>query len=235
MVALDPGAVTGLQTKVRRALDGEDGAGTSPVTRSWGTRRVVLARHARNKRLADAVYPWALFALTASPAARAFYHARRRWGHYPSSLARPRALRALGNHLAGFLHGCLAATPTAAGQSPGRTAPAPATPGPFDSYGRGMSRPLTLAVAPKLRARSWSDQERPGSVMIGSSPCLPGHEGHRARRSARQRSGHLVQRRRPVMMPSWSETGDRRSTGLAGRWQRPCGGPGGRCARTRAG
>jgi hypothetical protein len=47
-------------------------AGTSPITRASGTRRVVLARFARNKRLADACYLWAFAALTASPGARAF-------------------------------------------------------------------------------------------------------------------------------------------------------------------
>jgi transposase len=31
-------------------------AGTSPITRASGTRRAVLARHARNKRLADAIH-----------------------------------------------------------------------------------------------------------------------------------------------------------------------------------
>src|SRR3984957_1900121 len=78
-------------------------AGTSPVTRASGTKRVVLARHARNKRLADAIYLWAFAALTASPGARAYYDHRRAAGdpHH-------QALRALGNPLVGFLHGCLA-------------------------------------------------------------------------------------------------------------------------------
>jgi transposase len=31
-------------------------AGTSPVTKASGTRRVVLARYARNRRLADALH-----------------------------------------------------------------------------------------------------------------------------------------------------------------------------------
>ena len=48
-------------------------AGTSPITRASGTKRVVLARHVRNQRLADAIYLWAFAALTASPGARAFY------------------------------------------------------------------------------------------------------------------------------------------------------------------
>ncbi|HEY6478450.1 MAG TPA: IS110 family transposase [Streptosporangiaceae bacterium] len=77
-------------------------AGTSPVTRASGTRRVVLARHARNKRLADAIYLWAFSAISTSPGARAFYDARRAAGD-----TRHQALRALGNRLVGILHGCL--------------------------------------------------------------------------------------------------------------------------------
>jgi transposase len=34
-------------------------AGTSPITRASGTRRIVLARYARNKHLADAAHQWA--------------------------------------------------------------------------------------------------------------------------------------------------------------------------------
>ena len=48
-------------------------AGTSPITRASGKSHVVLARYARNRRLADACYLWAFAALTASPGARAFY------------------------------------------------------------------------------------------------------------------------------------------------------------------
>jgi hypothetical protein len=78
-------------------------AGTSPVTRASGTRKAVLARHARNKHLAGAIYLWAFSALTASPGARAFYDAHRAAGD-----THHQALRALGNRLAGILHGCLA-------------------------------------------------------------------------------------------------------------------------------
>jgi transposase len=77
-------------------------AGTSPVTRASGTKRVVLARHVRNRRLADAIYLWAFSALTASPGARAFYDVRRAAGD-----THHQALRALGNRLVGILHGCL--------------------------------------------------------------------------------------------------------------------------------
>ena len=77
-------------------------AGTSPITRAPGTRRVVLARYARNKHLADATHQWAFCALTASPGARAYYDAIR--GHGVSHHA---ALRQLANRLVGILHGCL--------------------------------------------------------------------------------------------------------------------------------
>ena len=46
-------------------------AGTSPITRASGNRRVVLARYARNRRLGDAVHQWAFCALKGSPGARA--------------------------------------------------------------------------------------------------------------------------------------------------------------------
>ena len=55
-------------------------AGTSPITRASGTKRVVLARHVRNKRLADAIYFWAFASMSASPGARAFYDYRRAAG-----------------------------------------------------------------------------------------------------------------------------------------------------------
>lgn len=77
-------------------------AGTSPITRASGTRKVVLARYARNKHLADAVHQWAFCALNASPGARAYYDTirARGTGHHA-------ALRQLGNRLVGILHGCL--------------------------------------------------------------------------------------------------------------------------------
>jgi transposase len=77
-------------------------AGTAPITRASGTRLVVLARMARNRRLADALYLWAFSALTCSPGARRFYDAHRARGN-----THHQALRALGNRLVGILHGCL--------------------------------------------------------------------------------------------------------------------------------
>jgi hypothetical protein len=71
----------------------------SPITKASGTKRVVLARYARNRRL-DALFLQAYSALRASPGARAFYDGQRDHGatHY-------QALRALANRLVGILHG----------------------------------------------------------------------------------------------------------------------------------
>ncbi|HEX8627957.1 MAG TPA: IS110 family transposase, partial [Catenuloplanes sp.] len=73
-------------------------AGTSPITRASGTRRVVLARYARNKHLADATHQWAFCALTASPGARAYYDTLRARG-----VSHHAALRQLANRLVGIL------------------------------------------------------------------------------------------------------------------------------------
>ena len=75
-------------------------SGMSPITRASGKHHVVLARYARNKRLADACFLWAFAALSASPGARAFYDQRRANGDTHN-----RALRALANRLVGILHG----------------------------------------------------------------------------------------------------------------------------------
>jgi transposase len=77
-------------------------AGTSPVTKASGTRRVVLARYARNRRLADALHQQAFAALTTSPGARAFYDQHRARG-----ATHHQALRTLSNRLVGILDGFL--------------------------------------------------------------------------------------------------------------------------------
>ena len=77
-------------------------AGTAPITRASGKRQVVVARLARNRRLADACYLWAFSALGASPGARAYYDRLRAAG-----TTHQQALRALANRLVGVLHGCL--------------------------------------------------------------------------------------------------------------------------------
>jgi transposase len=77
-------------------------SGMSPITKASGTKRVVLARYARNRRLGDALLLQAYSALRSSPGARAFYDRQRARGatHY-------QALRAVANRLVGILHGCL--------------------------------------------------------------------------------------------------------------------------------
>ena len=77
-------------------------SGMSPITRASGTKRVVLARYARNRRLADALYQQAFAALTTSAGARAYYDTHRARG-----ATHHQALRALANRLVGVLHGCL--------------------------------------------------------------------------------------------------------------------------------
>jgi transposase len=77
-------------------------SGMAPITRASGTRRVVLARFARNRRLADALYHQAFTALGVSPGARAYYDRQRARG-----ATHHQALRALANRLVGILHGCL--------------------------------------------------------------------------------------------------------------------------------
>ncbi|MFB9726881.1 IS110 family transposase [Haloechinothrix salitolerans] len=77
-------------------------AGTSPITKASGKRKVALARFIHNDRLIDALMTQAFAALKASPGARAYYDRQRARGvgHNP-------ALRQLANRLVGILHGCL--------------------------------------------------------------------------------------------------------------------------------
>jgi transposase len=77
-------------------------AGTSPVTRASGTKKVVLARYARNRRLGDALQQWAFCSLRGSPGARAYYQQLR-----DRKIGHQAALRQLANRLVGILHGCL--------------------------------------------------------------------------------------------------------------------------------
>jgi hypothetical protein len=77
-------------------------AGTSPVTRASGKSKVVLARHARNRRLADAADRWAFCSLTKSPGARAYYDELR-----ARHKTHRQATRQLANRWIGILHACL--------------------------------------------------------------------------------------------------------------------------------
>ena len=77
-------------------------AGTSPITRASGTKKVVLARYARNRRLGDALQQWAFCSLRGSPGAKAYYHQLR-----DRKIGHEAALRQLANRFVGILHGCL--------------------------------------------------------------------------------------------------------------------------------
>jgi len=77
-------------------------AGTSPITRASGKKKIVQARFVRNDRLIDALMLQAFGALRVSPGARAFYDAQRARG-----CAHNEALRNLASRLVGILHGCL--------------------------------------------------------------------------------------------------------------------------------
>jgi transposase len=77
-------------------------AGTAPVTRASGTRRVVSMRVVRNKRLGQAGYLWAFSLLRQSPGARAHYDRRRQRGDSHAA-----ALRNLSNRFMGILFHCL--------------------------------------------------------------------------------------------------------------------------------
>ena len=89
-------------TRYDTAKNRRNYAGTSPLTVASGTRRIVRARHIRNRRLADALHWWAFNAITRSPGARALYDHRRAVGDTHSG-----ALRVVANRLVGILHGCL--------------------------------------------------------------------------------------------------------------------------------
>jgi len=77
-------------------------ARTAPITRASGRKKVVLARYARNRRLAEALHQWAFCAMRGSPGARAYYQALRACG-----TGHRAALRQVANRLVGILHGCL--------------------------------------------------------------------------------------------------------------------------------
>jgi transposase len=77
-------------------------AGTSPITRASGKKKLVLARFVHNDRLIDALNAQAFAALSASPGARAYYDRIRARG-----VGHRAALRQLANRLVGILHGCL--------------------------------------------------------------------------------------------------------------------------------
>ncbi len=77
-------------------------AGTAPITRASGKKKIVIARYARNRRLGDALQQWAFCSLRGSPGARAYYQQLR-----DRKIGHQAALRQVANRLVGILHGCL--------------------------------------------------------------------------------------------------------------------------------
>jgi hypothetical protein len=92
----------------RPSVDGSGGLaspwrrGRRAIIRESGKKRVVLARHIRNRRLYDAVRCWAFSALSVSPGARAYYDQRRAAGDGHEA-----APRRLASELIGQLHHCV--------------------------------------------------------------------------------------------------------------------------------
>ncbi|HET7356972.1 MAG TPA: IS110 family transposase [Nocardioidaceae bacterium] len=77
-------------------------AGTAPITKASGKKKIVLARYARNRRLGDALQQWAFCSLRGSPGATAYYRQLR-----ARNIGHQAALRQVANRLVGILHGCL--------------------------------------------------------------------------------------------------------------------------------
>lgn len=89
-------------TRYAQARGRKNYAGTSPITRQSGKKKIVMARYVHNDRLLDALGGQAFAAINASPGSRAYYDQLRSRG-----LGHHAALRQLANRLVGILHGCL--------------------------------------------------------------------------------------------------------------------------------
>jgi hypothetical protein len=90
------------RTRFVNAKSRKNYAGSAPITRASGKSLVVLARHARNRRLADATDQWAFCSLTQSPGARRYYDQLR-----ARNKTHRQALRQLANRWVGIMHTCL--------------------------------------------------------------------------------------------------------------------------------
>jgi hypothetical protein len=89
-------------TRFATAKSRKNYGGSAPITKASGRSLVVLARHARNRRLADALEQWAFCSLTRSPGARRYYDQLR-----ARNKTHRQALRQLANRWVGILHTCL--------------------------------------------------------------------------------------------------------------------------------
>jgi transposase len=107
-------------------------AGTSPITKASGKHRVVLARYARNKRLADACYQWAF--ASPSPQAPAPEPSTTNDAPQATPTTAPYARSATGSWASSTA--ASDTKPSTTNTPPGHTAP----PSPLDTYDRGISR-----------------------------------------------------------------------------------------------
>lgn len=99
-----------VDAKARKAY-----AGTAPITKASGKKKVVLARYAR---LADALQQGAFGSMRGSPGAKAYY----KWLR-ARKISHQAALRQLGNRWVGILHGCLKTDRPTTNTPPGATSP----------------------------------------------------------------------------------------------------------------
>ena len=90
------------RTRFANAKCRKNFAGSAPITKSSGLSLVVLARHARPRRIADALDQWAFCSLTQSPGARRYYDQLR-----ARNKTHRQALRQVANRWVGILHTCL--------------------------------------------------------------------------------------------------------------------------------
>jgi len=90
------------RTRFANAKCRKNFAGSAPITKASGLSLVVLARHARPRRLADALDQWAFCSLTQSPGARRYYDQLR-----ARNKTHRQALRQVANRWVGILHTCL--------------------------------------------------------------------------------------------------------------------------------
>jgi Transposase/Transposase IS116/IS110/IS902 family len=90
------------RTRFANAKCRKNFAGSAPITKASGLSRVVLARHAKPRRLADALDQWAFCSLTQSRGARRYYDQLR-----ARNKTHRQALRQVANRWVGILHTCL--------------------------------------------------------------------------------------------------------------------------------
>ncbi len=118
-------------------------AGTAPIARASGKKKVVLARYVRNKRLGDALQQWAFCSLRGSPGAHAYYGQLRdrKIGHQPRCANSPTASSAASTAAS-------RPTPPTTNTPPGTTT----SPAPLDFLEPGMSAagraPLAMSGRP---------------------------------------------------------------------------------------